>query len=400
MYVKGDLYYHLFPPGAKLTVGPDGNISFAALPNTTLFPHSSKGNPIYKDNHYSIDQTALYSGFEDHTLRFAAGYKYMKEDTEQFKNNGPGVLNYTEDDPYPAIAGPEIVEPTDTEYVFQPDKDRDLWFLSFQDVWSFARNWELTAGIRYDHYSEFGDTVNPRLALVWETREDLTTKLLYGRAFRPPSFAELYSQNNPQSVGNSGLDAETIDTVELAFDYRPAPDLRATLSLFAYKIDGIITFVPDPAPATTLTAQNDQDREGHGFEIEVNWKVIDTLRLRSNFAYQRSEDKDTNEPVPDTPEFQFCINPHWIFLPDWSLDAQLFWIAERHRAENDPRSEIDDYELVNLTLRRKNIAKHWDIALAVRNVFEEDTREPNVSVVPNDYPMEEQSFWAEVRRHF
>ncbi|MBI5559530.1 MAG: TonB-dependent receptor [Deltaproteobacteria bacterium] len=48
--------------------------------------------------------------------------------------------------------------------------------------------------------------------MVWQTRADLTSKLLYGLAFRPPSFAELYAQNNPAATGNPDFDPETIDT--------------------------------------------------------------------------------------------------------------------------------------------------------------------------------------------
>lgn len=73
-----------------------------------------------------------------------------------------------------------------------------------------------------------------------------------------------------------------------------------------------------------------------------------------------------------------------------------------------PRPDIDDYGLVNLTLRRKNIVKHWDIGLAVRNLFDENAREPSPydpttplgAQIPDDYPMEGQSFWAELRFHF
>jgi iron complex outermembrane receptor protein len=74
----------------------------------------------------------------------------------------------------------------------------------------------------------------------------------------------------------------------------------------------------------------------------------------------------------------------------------------------DPREEIDDYQLVNLTLRRKNIAGHWDAALAVRNLFDEDAREPSPfdaraplgAFIPFDYPLEGRSFWAELRFDF
>ena len=68
--------------------------------------------------------------------------------------------------------------------------------------------WELTAGLRYDDYNDFGDTWNPRLALVWAARHDLTAKVLYGQAFRAPSFTEFRLQNNPVALGNDELDPE------------------------------------------------------------------------------------------------------------------------------------------------------------------------------------------------
>ena len=90
------------------------------------------------------------------------------------------------------------------------------------------------------------------------------------------------------------------------------------------------------------------------------------------------------------------------------MNGQYFWIADRHRANGDPRPEIDDYDLVNLTLRRKNIAKRLDLTLAVRNLFNENAREPSPydptapagAYIPNDYPMEGRSVYGELRFHF
>jgi iron complex outermembrane receptor protein len=284
--------------------------------------------------------------------------------------------------------------------VYLEDQHRSLLYAGLQDEWTFAKGWELTAGVRYDSYSDFGSEVSPRLALVWQTTDALTTKLLYGHAFRPPSSGEQHLQNNPVTLGNEGLDPETIDSLELAFDYRPVKSLRLGLNLFVYEIEGLIDYVSDPAPATTKTAQNAKDQEGHGFELEADWKVTDTLRLRGNVAWQHSEDKDTGEIVPDAPGLQFYANAHWKFAPDWSLDGQYFWVGDRHRADGDTRSDIADYDIVNLTLRRKNIMKHWDFALAARNLFDEDAREPGPTSVPDDYPLERLSFWAEMRYNF
>ena len=271
-----------------------------------------------------------------------------------------------------------------------------------QDEWNLAQGWNLTAGVRYDEYSDFGGTVNPRAALVWETTDELITKLLYGQAFRAPAFSEQYVKNNPVGVGNDNLDPETIETLELAFEYQPRKDVRLKLNLFHYVAEDLIALT-----GTTLPQQynNYAEQEGDGFEIELDWQPYEQLILRANFAYQQSENETIGHDVHDAPEMQFYLNPHWDFLADWSLDAQYFWIGERNRAEGDPREEIEDYNLVNLTLRRKNIEKHWDIAVGVRNLLDEDAREPSPydagapqgAFIPNDYPLEGISFWAELR---
>ena len=129
------------------------------------------------------------------------------------------------------------------------------------------------------------------------------------------------------------------------------------------------------------------------------------MELHGNFAFQHSEDRNTDEIVADAPGMEFYANAHWEFFPLWSIDGQYFWIGDRHRNKTDPRPNIKDNDFVNLTLRRKNITGHWDFALAVRNLFNEDVREPSPydptiptgSARPDDFPMEGRSRWGEVR---
>ncbi|MES9852051.1 MAG: TonB-dependent receptor [Candidatus Thiodiazotropha sp. L084R] len=72
-------------------------------------------------------------------------------------------------------------------------------------------------------------------------------------------------------------------------------------------------------------------------------------------------------------------------------------VGNRERARDDTRNEIDDYSIVNLTLRRKKLFEHLDLAMAVRNLFDEDVREPSTTVIPDDYPMSSREIWAEVQ---
>ena len=368
--------------------------TFVRLENTFyFFPEAYRrmiGKPGVKELNSGLELAGDYHGFTDHRIRASLGTNYYNSDTFQHKNYGPGI----------AVQFGPLVDISNTPYVYMKNQHRSLFYSGIQDEWAFAKGWELTAGVRYDNYSDFGSAVSPRIALVWSTTPELVTKLLYGRAFRPPTFAEMYTQNNPSILGNPTLAAENIDTYELAFDYRPTKAVRLGLNLFEYRINGLIDYVADPAPATTKTAQNARDQKGQGFEIESEWMASDTLRILANFSYQHSTDSSNGAVVPDVPAMKFYANAHWKFMPGWSLDGQYFWVGDRHRADNDTRPEIADYDIVNLTLRRKNILKHWDFAVAVRNLFDEDAREPSQPAIPNDFPLEHRSFWAELRYTF
>jgi outer membrane receptor protein involved in Fe transport len=90
----------------------------------------------------------------------------------------------------------------------------------------------LVAGLRYSLNSSYGGFLAPRAGVVWQAAEPLSLKLLYGRAFRTPSFFEKYV--NTVNVLYGGdirrqepgapfalqapyvLQPEAIDTVDLA----------------------------------------------------------------------------------------------------------------------------------------------------------------------------------------
>ena len=383
--------YVIFPAGAVLLIGDDGN-AFTPGGGVTFFTDGYLGNPGINTKTTLVEAVTKYQGVTQHSMRFAMGYRRIEASFSETKNFGPGILDGSQ-----GVVDGTLTDVTGTQFIYAPDTTRKLWYLSAQDEWAFAKHWELTAGIRYDDYSDFGSTVNPRLALVWQTRYDLITKLLYGRAFRAPTIGELSAQNNPIGLGNPNIDPEIIDTLELAIDYRPSVDIRLNANVFFYDINGLIEFV---AGAGGSVAQNARDQRGRGLELEADWDVNNKLKLAGNMAWQQSEDKATGIEVPNTPQFQAYANANWKFLPKWSVDAQWFWIGDRKRATGDTRPAIDDYSLVNLTLRRKNIIKDIDIAFGLRNALDEDAREPSDPAIANDIPLNSRALWAEVRGQF
>jgi len=178
------------------------------------FPEGMIYDPGVGERQSRLNLVAVYSGLKKHTLRLGSGYYYGDlYKTSAFTNTdaATGV---------PLPPDTRLVGYGDTPYIFQPEMSRKSWNWFLQDVWTFASDWELTAGVRYDHYSDFGATVNPRLALVWRINPTFTTKFLYGRAFRAPTLNQLFATDNAMIANNPQLQPQTIDTRASAYRFQ------------------------------------------------------------------------------------------------------------------------------------------------------------------------------------
>jgi iron complex outermembrane receptor protein len=128
-----------------------------------------------------------------------------------------------------------------------------------------ARNLELSIAGRYEEYSDFGDTFNPKIGLRWVPADALTLRASWGTSFRAPGLAEndprsggygLYGDTLPCAHrppattcfgigiagGNPDLKAEEATTWSAGIDLHPAslPGLRASLTYFSLEYESQI----------------------------------------------------------------------------------------------------------------------------------------------------------------
>jgi len=374
----------------NLIIFPSGsNIGFGEFPNGII------GNPEVFEKHTRTSATFSYKGFSEHEPIIGLGYNisdlYKVKESKNFGLGPNGEI----------LDGSEVVDVSDTPYVFTQEGDRKNKFVYVQDVWGVAKDWELTAGVRFDDYSDFGSTTNPRLALVWSTQHNLTTKFLYGQAFRAPSVAETRNINNPVALGNPDLKPEEIETLEVAFDYRPVDGVTAGLSFFTSQWTDIIQFVQDEG-ATSNTAQNVGKQDSHGLEIEIEWKLSESMKLEGNYAYQKSEDKLTSVGAPYVPQQQLFLRMDWRLSDEWLLHSRMNRVMDRERAVNDSRNNIDDYTLFDINLVWNMEDSGWKAGLAIKNLFNEDAREPtlNGNNLPYDLPLAGRSITVDLQYSF
>ncbi len=383
--------YHLLPAGSLAPIGADGNLSLTPDAELVYFADGLIGQPGGRAQDSQMDFISLFTGWQAHRLRLAVGMREQRLTTSERKNFGPGVSN----------PGGPLVDVSDTAFVYLPDSQRRIGYLSLQDEWQLSPELQFTLGARYDDYSDVGSRVNPRMALVWSNNEKLTSKLLYGSAFRAPSFAELRFQNNPVTLGNSQLKPELIDTLELSFNYLLNTQWQTTVTLFSYQARDMIEFVTRPDETLVgKQANNVLDVDGDGFEWEVLWKPSSQLHMSGSYSTQRAQDVRTHHRVADAPGEQIKIMLDWEFAPEWFLNQQLQWVSDRVRALGDARPAIADYTLVGLSLRRHNLWRNVDVSLAARNLFDEDARAPSSGEIAEDYPLEGRSLWLQVNYQF
>ncbi|MDR2876779.1 MAG: TonB-dependent receptor [Chromatiales bacterium] len=372
----------LYPAGAFAGTFPDGMIA----------------RPDVYERHTRLDFSAFYRGFENHSVRIGAG----AEHGDMYRTRES--KNYASDDSFSLpIPLPSIIDVSnDPSLVFMMPHVRNVQYVSLQDEWDFAPLWRLTSGVRYDHYSDFGDTFNPRIALVWQTKPDFTTKLLYGRAFRAPAFNELYNINNPVALGNPKLKPETINSYELAFNFQNSRELQTSFNLFYYEMSNVIRFV-----APSYIAQNTGQIDGYGFELEAHYDLSRNLQLLGNYAYQHSIDRDSDSEVANAPKQQVYLRGTWNVVADLYFSTQAKWIIDRVRDSEDSRSPVSDYVVTDMTLRYRPAARPWELAVSARNIFNEDAREPAPRLIPNgpamipeDLPLPGRNFFVEARYKF
>ncbi|PTQ89678.1 TonB-dependent receptor plug domain-containing protein [Agitococcus lubricus] len=276
---------------------------------------------------------------------------------------------------------PNFKDTSDTADIFQPEAQRTSFFIFAQDEWLINPNWELTSGLRYDHYSDFGDTVNPRLALVWHTHSTLTTKLLYGRAFRAPAFLELYGKNNPVALGNPNLSPEVLTSKELAFAWRPSKKLHIDWNFYQFHIHDYIDFVND-AGQQTFSAQNVGRIVGQGFETEWRYQGLNQIQILFNYSHQDTKNKNTHQPQGGVPVDKFYIRGLWDIPLGWQVSGQLTREGKSKRSAGDDREALAAYTTLDVNIRHV-WSNDYESSLTVRNVFDADIKEASRGPSPN-----------------
>ncbi|MEW6992389.1 TonB-dependent receptor plug domain-containing protein [Colwelliaceae bacterium 6441] len=293
--------------------------------------------------------------------------------------------------------GPSLVFPAqDLTSEFVPaGVKRDLSSFYIQDGWQISNKARLTSGVRYGDYSDFGSTLNPRLGLTYQFSNSLYSKLLYGEAFMPPAFSQLFDAAPTLSAsrqqGNRDLQPTEIKTIEAQLGYEISNSLQTTVTIFSNNISNEIFF------DSTLGVEkwlNSGERESQGLEFELRGAMLGLDYAFLNYSYQKTDGVDVGLGANIHSPHRINFGGNYKFSDDNLAGFTLSYFSSPAREKYDLRKKINEKFLFNLNFESVDVfIKGLSLKVVIENMLDQNGRDEVEAAIGllDDIPIEGRS---------
>ncbi len=352
------------------TLSSDFNLSFFKkdrIVNITLAPAGGAfpeepliANANFQETSHSLEWFTSYKINDTDSLQLGIEYSNFEMEKTQVKY----AYDIISEVPQTPFYNPDL-------YTFPLGKEdsRNVTGVYGQYQFKLLDAFNITLGGRYDNFSDFGSTFNPRLAMVYPMSEKTTLKVLYASAFRAPSRDELDLINNGLLLGNPNLDPETIDSYEIEIIHQFNQQHSLTANLYENRIDDLITVVT--LPDGTDIRENSTEADYYGFEVVYIGQLSSRLTARGAISHSLSK-----------PDFAFrtsdttasVILNYRSSLLDISLSGYYHSPVENN--DDGTLTSLPSYSIFNAKAAYY-IHPKVNIYLQARNIFDKDFETPS-----------------------
>jgi iron complex outermembrane receptor protein len=278
---------------------------------------------------------------------------------------------------------------------------------------------KLTSGVRFDQHSDYGSQLNGRLGATSQWTSFLTTKLLYGSAFKAPSPYLVYAEplRTGDVIGERNLEPQHVDTLEFQALLDLGPRLNLSSGLAYSQIRDKAEFAPqglnlraeNVAEQRSLSWETRADmRQGNAFTGYASFEWIHSRRTLGQEGYAARLLGDQNVAYPD-----------WIgragvmlgvpFIPDVPLDVGAEGVLVGRSApadvsiiENGARFDLPSYLLLDASLATRDLfllpGHETSLALRARNLL--GARGPVPGFSGFEYPLAPREVFFEIKHSY
>jgi iron complex outermembrane receptor protein len=263
------------------------------------------------------------------------------------------------------------------ELILDAEHPKRGYAVYVQDEIRLGERVMLNAGLRHDVDAEGGNANSPRVGVIYELTPDVTTKLLYGTAFRSSNaYENYYVTSVGQYKSGPALKPERIKTYEFVTEYFPRQDFRASASVFVYHLNSLIAQATDPVDQL-LYFTNLNSASARGVELEAESLGRDGSRLKLSTSLQAARDGATGERPANFPARLAKLN---YSRPLWSESGRLGLEAQyTSRRLTILGGEVGGFTVFNLTLSGIKPAPNVDLSASIYNLLNKNYADP-----PND----------------
>ena len=253
------------------------------------------------------------------------------------------------------------------------DKRKSAFYsLYAQSEVNALQSLRINIGLRYDGYSTFGGTVNPRVGLIYLPNVSTAVKLLYGRSYRAPNVYEAYYDGPVEKI-NPALKPERIHSGELIWEQGLGPYLQFTAAGFVYRIEGLISQILDPTDSL-LVFRNTERIDAGGFETELEAQLPSGIQGRASYSVQRSRDRFRAQRLTNSPDQLVKLNvssPLPKVRMVTSMDTNYLSGRSTEKGPVAPAHWI-----TNITVSTANLVPSVTLTAGVHNVFNSSIYDP------------------------
>ena len=251
-----------------------------------------------------------------------------------------------------------------------------------QDELAITNRLTLNAGLRYDHYSTFGGTTNPRLALIYRPAEKTTLKLLYGKAFSAPDVYEITPDFGSFYDDNMKLEPEHIKSLEARVEQGLGRYFQLSSGVYRNRIDDLITLVSIPSDGN-FQYQNAGSAQATGMDVEVIGRAVNGVQGKASFDYVDAHNDGVGDlPLDNSPRHMAKLN---LIVP--LAHQQLFASVEGQflgRRLTLLQDSLSSYQVFNFTLLGHTLGRHMDVAGSIFNLMDKKYFDPGRPEDPED----------------
>ncbi len=213
---------------------------------------------------------------------------------------------------------------------------------------------------RFDLHQLFGNYLSPGLSAVFLPTKNLKFSGSIGKAFRAPTFSDLYWPRTDWAGGNPELKPEESVGYELGTELSDGVN-AARISYFNREVNEQIRWCPsDPAnPFSPWTPSNVDNALASGVETEFEFTLTENLTNKLNWSFvnntikKKGEEQKGFQKPAYSPEHTVSYMLRYIFPMNIFITATIEYVAQQYSQDDKKGVELPSYTLANLRLSQK-----------------------------------------------